>query len=150
MKSAFAKLKIRKRHIAKTFTWRFIATSDTILIAFLITGDLNSGVKIGLIEVISKMILYYIHERLWFKKGISNPEKRHIIKTFSWRLIGTLDTIMISGLILGSFLNGGKIGFIETFTKIILYYLHEKLWYKFNYGLNRRRKLKRLKKKRNV
>ena len=150
MKIIFAKLKSRKRHIAKTISWRFIATSDTILITFLISGDLFAGVKIGSIEVLSKMILYYLHERVWFKKGTSNPETRHVLKTFTWRLIGTMDTILISGLILGNFLIGGKIGFVETFTKIILYYLHEKLWYKFNYGLNRRRKLKRLKKKRNV
>ena len=146
MKSIFQELKIRKRHIAKTFTWRFIATSDTILIAFLVSGDLNAGVKIGLIEVITKMILYYMHERVWFKKGISNPEARHVIKTFTWRLIGTIDTILISGLVLGNFLSGGKIGFIETFTKIILYYTHEKLWYRFNYGLDRLKKLKRSKK----
>lgn len=149
MKSIFAKIKTRKRHIAKTLTWRFIATSDTVLIAFLVSGNLYSGIKIGAIEVISKMILYYIHERAWFKKGISNPETRHILKTFTWRLIGTMDTILISGLILGNFLIGGKIGFIETFTKTILYYLHEKFWYRLNYGLNRFKKLKRIKKKRN-
>lgn len=149
MKSMFEILKKRKRHIVKTITWRFIATSDTIFIAFLVSGNLNAGIKIGSIEVISKMLLYYMHERVWYKKGTSNPESRHVLKTFTWRLIGTMDTILISGLILGNFLAGGKIGFIETFTKIILYYLHEKFWYRFNYGLNRLRKLKRIKKKRN-
>ena len=129
------KIRLSKRHLAKTFTWRFIATSDTVLIAFLISGDLNSGLKIGGIEILTKMILYYFHERIWFKTKLENSRIRHLIKSFSWRFIGTIDTVIISGVILGNFISGGKIGLIETFTKIFLYYLHERLWYKIDYGL---------------
>ena len=129
------KIRLSKRHLAKTFTWRFIATSDTVLIAFLISGDLNSGLKIGGIEILTKMILYYFHERIWFKTKLENSRIRHLIKSFSWRFIGTIDTVIISGVILGNFISGGKIGLIETFTKIFLYYLHERLWYKIDYSL---------------
>lgn len=55
------------RHILKTITWRIIGTIDTIVLAWLITGDPSTGLKIGGIEVITKMILYYIHERVWYK-----------------------------------------------------------------------------------
>lgn len=55
------------RHILKTITWRIIGTIDTIMLAWLITGDPSTGLKIGGIEVITKMILYYIHERVWYK-----------------------------------------------------------------------------------
>lgn len=129
------KIKFSKRHFAKTLTWRFIATTDTILIAFLISGDLNSGLKIGGVEVLTKMILYYSHERIWFKTKLENSRIRHLIKSFSWRFIGTIDTVIISGVILGNFISGGKIGLIETFTKIFLYYLHERLWYRIDYGI---------------
>ena len=129
------KIKFSKRHLAKTFTWRFIATTDTILIAYMISGDLNSGLKIGGIEVLTKMILYYSHERIWFKTKFENSRIRHLIKSFSWRFIGTIDTVIISGVILGNFVAGGKIGVLETFTKIFLYYIHERLWYKIDYGL---------------
>jgi uncharacterized membrane protein len=56
-----------KRHIAKTITWRIIGTIDTILLSWVITGELKIGLMIGGIEVITKMILYFIHERMWYK-----------------------------------------------------------------------------------
>ncbi len=58
--------------------------------------------------------------------------KRHIAKTVTWRIIGTLDTIIISGLITGSWAVGLAIGGIETISKMVLYFLHERLWYKFS------------------
>jgi len=56
-----------KRHIAKTITWRIIGTLDTMIIAWVITGSLEWGLAIGGIEVFTKMILYYFHERAWYK-----------------------------------------------------------------------------------
>ena len=58
--------------------------------------------------------------------------KRHILKTISWRIIGTLDTIILSGIITGSWKFGLAIGGVEVVTKMILYYLHERAWYKFS------------------
>jgi uncharacterized membrane protein len=57
--------------------------------------------------------------------------KRHLFKTISWRTVGTLDTIILSGIITGSWETGLAIGGVEVFTKMILYYLHERIWYKF-------------------
>ena len=57
----------RKRHLLKTITWRVIGTLDTMLIAWLISGDPLVGVSIGGVELFTKMILYYIHERVWYK-----------------------------------------------------------------------------------
>ena len=56
-----------KRHIAKTISWRIIGTIDTVIISRIITGSWGVGLAIGGIEVISKMVLYYIHERAWYK-----------------------------------------------------------------------------------
>ena len=58
--------------------------------------------------------------------------KRHLAKTISWRIIGTLDTIIISGLITGSWGVGLAIGGIEIISKMALYFLHERAWYKFS------------------
>ena len=55
----------RTRSIVKTLTWRTIATSDTILIAYILTGSLEIGLGIASIEVVTKMFLYYFHERAW-------------------------------------------------------------------------------------
>ena len=57
----------KKRHLAKTLTWRILATTDTFLIAWLITGNIDWAAGIAGIEVLTKMILYYLHERLWYK-----------------------------------------------------------------------------------
>lgn len=54
--------------------------------------------------------------------------KRHLAKTITWRIIGTLDTILVSGLISGSWGVGLAIGGIEFFTKMVLYFLHERAW----------------------
>jgi len=57
----------KKRHILKTLTWRMIGTIDTIFLGWIITGNLKTGMTIGGIEVVTKMILYYLHERFWYK-----------------------------------------------------------------------------------
>ena len=139
-------MKISKRHIVKSLTWRLIGTIDTLLLAWFITGDLSEGINISGITTFTKLIWYYIHERWWFNSSIINSNKRHIIKTFSWRGIGTLDTIFFGWLITGSPFTGLKIGGIETASKMLFYFVHEKLWYKINYGLDIRNKAKRIKK----
>ena len=136
---------LNKRHIAKTISWRLIGTLDTMFLSWFISGDLYVGLKIGGFELISKMVLYYFHEQLWVKSSITNTNKRHLLKTFSWRAIGTLDTIIIGWLITGNPLTALKIGATEVFSKMLLYFGHEKLWYKINYGLTLRNKRKRLK-----
>ena len=57
----------KKRHLAKTVTWRVIASLDTFLIAWLITGKFDWAGTIAGIEVLTKMFLYYFHERAWYK-----------------------------------------------------------------------------------
>ena len=59
-----------KRHLAKTITWRIVGTLDTIVLSWIITGNPLTGLKIGGAEVITKMVLYYFHERFWFNIGI--------------------------------------------------------------------------------
>ncbi|WP_347922832.1 DUF2061 domain-containing protein [Pontimicrobium sp. SW4] len=56
-----------KRSLAKTISWRVIGTIDTVLISWLITGKIALALSIGTIELISKMILYFFHERAWNK-----------------------------------------------------------------------------------
>jgi len=54
-----------KRSLIKTISWRVIGTLDTVLISWFITGTLAVAFSIGAIELISKMILYFFHERAW-------------------------------------------------------------------------------------
>ena len=142
----FKKLKISKRHVAKSLSWRCIGTIDTFIFAWLITGNVSEGINLSGITTITKLIWYYFHEQFWFKSSIANSNKRHILKTFSWRLVGSVDTIIFAWILTGNPLTSLKIGGVETISKMILYFGHEKLWYKINFGLDMRNKAKRLKK----
>tara|TARA_B110000046_G_C12919400_1_gene366433 strand:+ start:386 stop:610 length:225 start_codon:yes stop_codon:yes gene_type:complete len=59
---------------------------------------------------------------------------RSIVKTISWRVLGTLDTIIISYFITSSLAMAASIGSIEVVTKMILYYYHERAWNKLSFG----------------
>jgi uncharacterized membrane protein len=137
----------RKRHIAKAITWRIIGTIDTTLLSWFISGDPMIGLKVGLSEVITKLVLYYFHERLWFNLNLSkdgkvlDSHKRHLAKSISWRFFGSLDTMLLAWLISGNPLIGFKIASFEVVTKIILYYLHERVWYKSRFGLSKTEKI---------
>ena len=68
--------------------------------------------------------------------------KRHALKTITWRVVGTIDTILLSFIITGSIKTGFTIGSIELFTKMILYFFHERIWYKFSkYGIKKTRQI---------
>lgn len=66
----------KKRHLAKAITWRIVGTIDTMLLGWLISGDFKVGASIGLLELLTKMVLYYIHERAWYQSdfGLDKSE----------------------------------------------------------------------------
>jgi len=115
-----------------------------MLLAWVISGNPMIGLQVGFAEVVTKMILYYLHERVWFKINLSKggkileSRKRHISKAVTWRFFGTMDTMLLAWLISGNPLIGMKIGIAEVFTKMALYYVHERIWYRTNFGLPQR------------
>ncbi|MDA9036066.1 DUF2061 domain-containing protein [Flavobacteriaceae bacterium] len=70
------------------------------------------------------------------KEGNASHEKvsRSLLKAISWRLIGTIDTIIIAYFITGTISQAISIGFIEWGTKLVLYFFHERIWNKFQWG----------------
>ena len=59
---------------------------------------------------------------------------RSLVKALSWRATGTVDTIIISYLVTGHAKMAFSIGFVELFTKIFLYYIHERIWNRLSFG----------------
>ena len=57
----------RIRTIAKSFSWRITATLTTTIISYFITGEIGAALKIGFLEFIFKICLFYFHERIWLK-----------------------------------------------------------------------------------
>ena len=67
----------RRRHIAKTITLRILGTLDTMVLGWLVSGDPVVGLKVGGLELVTKMILYYFHERAWYSSnwGVVKTQK---------------------------------------------------------------------------
>ncbi len=69
----------RKRHLAKAVTWRLVATTTTVIIVGVGTGDWRVGAGVGVVELPTKMLLYYLHERFWYKfvgLGVAGAEAK--------------------------------------------------------------------------
>ena len=59
---------------------------------------------------------------------------RSVVKSISWRTIGTMDTMLIAWLVTGHLDFAVTIGGVELFTKMFLYFLHERTWNKIKFG----------------
>jgi uncharacterized membrane protein len=59
---------------------------------------------------------------------------RSLAKAVSWRATGSVDTVVVSFFVTGRVKLALSIGFIELFTKICLYYFHERLWNGISFG----------------
>jgi uncharacterized membrane protein len=65
----------KKRHIAKTVSYRLLSTLIGFAIMLVITGSLKMGAAFGVVELLYKPVQYYIHERIWYrwiKYGLKN------------------------------------------------------------------------------
>lgn len=124
------------RSLIKSFTWRLIAILDTILVVMAVTYfygrcSIEDALTIGGFEFGFKFIVYYIHERIWQRIELKHrtDRTRSIVKTISWRIVATIMTFIIAGVILD---NANDIAFtialIEIVTKSLFYYLHERMW----------------------
>jgi len=139
--------------LTKGVTWRIIGTLDTMLLSYIFTKSIGNALQIGFTEVFTKIFLFYLHERFWFrvKWGLKLKTKeyhteeelsdyehkdeiweethtRSVVKGISWRIVGTIDTIIIATLWTGDYTKALKIGFTEVITKVFLFYVHERIW----------------------
>jgi uncharacterized membrane protein len=56
-----------KRHLAKAISYRCIGTSQTMIISYILTGNIVIASSVGVIELCIKPIVYFLHERVWYK-----------------------------------------------------------------------------------
>lgn len=61
---------------------------------------------------------------------------RSLAKAVSWRITGSIDTFIISWIITGQALIASGIAFTELLTKVVLYWLHERVWNRIQWGKN--------------
>jgi uncharacterized membrane protein len=63
------------RSLVKAFSWRVTGSVDTLLLSWFFTGSLKIAAAIGSTEVITKMVLYYLHERAWNRVNLGRDSK---------------------------------------------------------------------------
>lgn len=137
-----------KRSLAKTISWRFVGAIDTTIISWLLTGNPLNGFHMGLADTASKLLFFYLHERIWEHFNTINNKKLvelqkgknrriHLLKALTWRTFSSSLTFFLGWVILNSAKTGLIIAGIEFFTKFMLYYLHERLWYRTSFGVEK-------------
>jgi len=146
------------RSVIKAVSWRVIGTIDTMVISYAWTGQSGKAIAIGGSEVFTKIGLYYLHERAWARVPLGTMRQistfsqdqampavelrdsnlRSLLKAFSWRVVGTIDTILVSYFWTKDVRKALVIGGTDVLTKVFLYYLHERAWARIPLGTIRR------------
>lgn len=125
----------RSRALVKAVTWRILGAADTFLWGYVVTGHPVAAGAIASLEAFTKIVLYYLHERIWrLVRWSPDAHARSIVKAISWRLVGSTDTFLLSLLVTGSARYAVSIASIEALTKVFLYYAHERLWRAIPWG----------------
>jgi uncharacterized membrane protein len=62
------------RSLAKAVSWRVTGTADTFIISWVITGELALATGIALTEIVTKVGLYWLHERAWNKINLGRQQ----------------------------------------------------------------------------
>jgi len=148
------------RSLAKAFSWRAVGTLDTLILSYVLitylgplvgmdpeasnAEILETASYIALAEVATKLVLYYLHERFWVKLGWGvtmedgkrrDTHKRTATKTTTWRVLASLDTILLAFIFTGNIATAISIGGFEVITKLFLYYFHERVWARLPFGI---------------
>lgn len=151
------------RSASKALSWRFFGTLDTFILSFLVIhflgplfgADVAGGGHvataktagyIALAEVVTKITLFFLHERGWAHIAWGRADsggrrrdraRRSLAKTASWRMLASLDTFLLALIFTGDAKLAASIGGLEVISKLILYYLHERLWDRIGAGAGR-------------
>ena len=80
------------------------------------------------------MLLDQVNKSNYKQDKVTERPLRSVLKAISWRVVGTIDTIVISWVLTGEMKTALAIGSVELVTKMLLYFGHERIWDKINYG----------------
>ena len=147
------------RSIAKAVSWRVVGTLDTLLLSWAVitylgpvlgraaesgSDNLKTAGYIALTEIGTKIGFFFLHERAWARAtwgvrmevgGRVESHGRTATKTATWRTIASVDTVLLALIFTGNIGTAVSIGGIEIFTKLLLYFLHERVWVRIQFGI---------------
>mmetsp|Transcript_5867 Transcript_5867/g.6941 ORF Transcript_5867/g.6941 Transcript_5867/m.6941 type:complete len:116 (+) Transcript_5867:357-704(+) len=78
------------RSLVKSLSWRFVATFTTFLLTYIISGELTTAFKIGPADFVFKLLVFYLHERIWLLNLAQQLPRKRVLKTVSWKVTTTL------------------------------------------------------------
>ena len=148
------------RSMAKAVSWRMVGSLDTLALAYIVMRyvfpalGLDAGVAphkmlhtagyIALAEIITKIALFYVHDRVWARvpwnltlnrKGSKREGMgRSAAKTISWRILASCDTALLAFIFTGTIGTALTIGGLEVWTKLALFFCHERIWQRIPFG----------------
>lgn len=53
------------RSVAKALSWRVVGTLDTLVVSYILTGRISLAASIASVDFLTKLVLYFFHERIW-------------------------------------------------------------------------------------
>lgn len=146
------------RTVAKSLSWRAVGTLDTLILSYILitvigpffgfrqssAEAIQTASYIAVTEVVTKITLYYVHERVWGRIawGLAalhhrrrETNRRSGVKTATWRTIASLDTFFLAWFYTGNAATAVSIGSLEVATKLVLYFAHERVWARIPFGI---------------
>lgn len=116
--------------MVKTVSWRIIASFLTTAIIYAVSRDIIAAVSIVGAEFFTKMAFYWGHEKVWgvINKPLKGSKLRSLVKTGTWRVVASIDTLILVLLVTKEPIWAGSAALIESITKTIGYYFHERAW----------------------
>lgn len=132
------------RSVFKTLTIRVLFSLSHLVNGFIVSGSWIIGAQIVGIAAVINMCLHWAHERGWnYAQWNRKPkddlmfldgQPRTISKSITWRILITFNNFMIPYLTTGSWKSAVAFLTIATFMNIVIYYTHERVWNKINFG----------------
>ena len=135
----------KNRSLIKSISYRVIGFINTFLVCFFVINDgvnektIKYSLYLALLVLIIKSITYYLHERFWniFDFGRLNKtvnKMRSFLKALTWRIAASTITFFSAILITSNLYLTKSIVIYEFINGIIIYYIHERVWNKINWG----------------
>ena len=136
----------KNRSFLKSISYRFVGFVNIFLISFLVINNDGTNEKafiyplyLALLVLVFKTVAYYVHERFWnkFDFGRSNKnvvKMRSFFKALTWRIVASTITLISAMLIISNLDWTLSIVIYEFINGILIYYVHERIWNKVNWG----------------
>ncbi|MHA1228357.1 MAG: DUF2061 domain-containing protein, partial [Candidatus Hodarchaeales archaeon] len=117
------------KSIRKTVTWRIIGVLYLFAISYIFTRSLPISTYITLVHHATFLVVFYFHERVWNK--IKEFKLKPVVKAFSYEIVIAIPIMVVIAFIFtGQIATALKISFLYTFSKVILYAIYDKFFYR--------------------